>query len=75
MPPEQIYTVTLDISAEAYQLMYSGAARNVVAHDTEGRRVQFPAQALRKFVTRQGVQGTFLIRVDANHRLIDIQRG
>ncbi len=74
MPSEHIYTISLDISAEAYQRMYSGEARNVLVQDTEGRRVQFPAQALRKFVTNQGVRGTFHIRVDADHRLIDIQR-
>jgi len=72
---EHIYTVNLDISAEAYLRMYSGEARIVVARDTQGRSVQFPALSLRKFVTAEGVRGTFLIRVDANHRLVDIQRG
>ncbi len=74
MPPEYTYTVMLDISPEAYQRMYQGVAQNVVAVDMEGRRVQFPALSLRKFVTAEGVRGTFLIRVDANHRLVDIQR-
>ncbi|TCK18407.1 uncharacterized protein DUF2835 [Thiogranum longum] len=68
------YTVMLDISPEAYQRMYQGVAQNVVAVDAQGRRVQFPALSLRKFVTSEGVRGTFLIRVDANHRLVDIQR-
>jgi uncharacterized protein YqjF (DUF2071 family) len=71
---EHTYTVVLDISPEAYQRMYRGEAQSVVAKDTQGRRVQFPALALRKFVTAEGVRGTFLIRVDANHRLVDIQR-
>ncbi len=71
---EQTYTVILDISADAYQRMYRGEVRHVVARDTQGYRVQFPALALRKFVTAGGVRGTFLIRVDANHRLVDIQR-
>ncbi|VAW75959.1 hypothetical protein MNBD_GAMMA15-2420 [hydrothermal vent metagenome] len=74
MSPQQTFVVTLEISAEAYQRMYSGEAHNVVAQDAEGRRIQFPAHALRKFVTNLGVHGTFLIRVDADHRLIDIQR-
>jgi len=68
------YTVTLHISADAYQRLYRGEARNVVARDSEGRRVQFPALALRRFVTAEGIHGVFLIRVDANHRLVDIQR-
>lgn len=68
------YTVTLDISAEAYQHMYRGTARSVIARDTQGRRVQFPAASLRQFVTPEGVHGVFVIRVDADHRLVDIQR-
>jgi len=71
---EKSYTVVLDISAEAYQRMYRGEARNVVALDTQGRRVQFPALSLRKFVTAEGVSGKFVIRVDADNRLVDIQR-
>ena len=54
--------------------MYRGEARNVVALDTQGRRVQFPALSLRKFVTAEGVSGKFVIRVDADNRLVDIQR-
>ncbi len=68
------YTVALNISAEVYQRMYSGTARSVIARDTEGRRVQFPALSLRQFVTPEGVHGVFVIRVDANNRLVDIQR-
>ena len=74
MSRHHTYTVTLDISAESYQRMYQGVAQNVIAKDAQGRRVQFPALALRKFVTAEGVRGTFLIHVDADHRLVDIQR-
>lgn len=74
MPVERTYTITLDISADAYQRMYRGEALHVLALDTQGRRVQFPALSLRKFVTTEGVRGTFLIRVDADNRLVDIQR-
>jgi uncharacterized protein YqjF (DUF2071 family) len=74
MSADHTYTVTLNISAEAYQRMYRGEAHNVIARDAKGRSVQFPALSLRKFVTSEGVHGTFLIRVDDNHRLVDIQR-
>ena len=75
MPHVHTYTVVLNISAQAYQRLYRGEVRTVVAHDTEGRRVQFPALSLRRFVTAEGVRGRFLIHTDANHRLVDIQRG
>ncbi len=68
------FIVPLSISAEAYQHMYRGEARQVVARDTEGRKIQFPAASLRPFVTHEGIEGVFVIRVDENNRLIDIQR-
>jgi uncharacterized protein YqjF (DUF2071 family) len=68
------YIVTLNISALAYQRMYSGEARDILAHDMQGRRVRFPAVSLRPFVTRDGVSGVFVLRVDARNKLIEIRR-
>ena len=68
------FIVPLSITAEAYQRMYRGEARQVVARDTEGRKIQFPAASLRPFVSHDGVEGVFIIRVDENNRLIGIQR-
>lgn len=68
------FVVHLDISAAAYERLYRGEARSVVARDTQGRRVQFPAGALRRFVTHEGIQGVFIIRVDAHNKLLDICR-
>ncbi len=68
------YVVTLNISALAYQRMYSGEARHILAHDMQGRRVRFPALSLRPFVTRDGVSGVFVLRVDARNKLVEIRR-
>ncbi len=68
------FIVPLSITAEAYQRMYCGEAQQVVALDTEGRKIQFPAASLRPFVTHEGIEGVFIIRVDENSRLIDIKR-
>ena len=68
------YVVVLDISAAAYQRMYRGTAQHVLAEDLQGRRIRFPASALRPFVTHNGVNGLFVLRVDARNRLIDIRR-
>ena len=68
------YVVTLNISAVAYQRMYSGDARQVLAQDMQGRRIRFPAASLRPFVTRDGVSGVFVLRVDARNKLIEIRR-
>jgi len=68
------YLVPLNISAEAYLRLYQGTARSVVARDSRGVKLSFPAQALRPFVTREGIHGLFVIRVDSNNKLIDIRR-
>lgn len=68
------FIVPLKIEADAYQKMYRGDAQNVVALDIEGRTIQFPAASLRPFVTREGIEGVFVIQVDETNRLIDIQR-
>lgn len=68
------YIVSLNIEAIAYERMYRGDAQQVIAHDIEGRTIQFPAALLRPFVTREGVEGVFVIQVDEHNRLIDIQR-
>ena len=68
------YIVPLSITADAYRRLYSGDARNVLAHDQEGRKIQFPASSLRAFVTHDGIRGTFVIRVDEHHKLAGIRR-
>jgi len=68
------YIVPLNITADAYRQLYSGDARNVFAHDQEGRKIQFPASSLRPFVTHEGIRGTFIIRVDDHNKLAAIRR-
>ena len=68
------FTLTLSISSAEYERLYRGQAQTVVAHDTQGRTLQFPAGSLRPFLTHSGIQGTFAIRIDANNRLQDIRR-
>ena len=72
--PHKEYVVPLNITADAYRQLYSGEARNVLAHDQEGRKIQFPASSLRPFVTREGIRGTFIIRVGEHNKLAGIRR-
>jgi len=68
------YILNLSISAEKMLSYYQGSAQQVIAEDSRGIRVSFPAQALRRFVTHDGVQGRFRLRVDDNNKLIDLQQ-
>lgn len=64
----------LNLSAERYLSHYQGVARSVSVVSVDGRRVEFPAEHLRRFVTHDGVQGEFVLRFDANHRFIGLER-
>lgn len=72
--PERQFEITLNIPADEYLRMYRGEAETILALDTRGIPIQFPAAALRPFVTREGIHGKFLIRVDAASKLLDVQQ-
>jgi len=63
----------LAISAEEYLAYYQGSAQVVVARSDDNKTIRFPASAIRKFVTRDGVFGSFEISFDENNKLISIQ--
>ena len=66
--------IRLAISAEDYLAYYQGSARVVVARSEDNRTVRFPASAIRKFVTHDGVFGDFEITFDENKKLIAIHK-
>ncbi len=70
----QSITVMLSISPEEYLRWYQGTASDVLATSQDGRTVQFPARILQKFVTGDGIQGTFVLRYDEAGRFVAIER-
>ena len=64
----------LNLTAEQCQRYYQGGVKSVVASSEQGVRLAFPAAELRRFVTREGVQGRFEIRFDADYKLVSLQR-
>lgn len=63
----------LAISAEEYLAYYQGQAQVVVARTEDNRTIRFPASAIRKFVSQDGIFGYFEITFDENNKLIAIQ--
>ncbi len=63
----------LAISAEEYLAYYQGSAQEIVARSDDNRVIRFPASAIRKFVTHDGIFGHFEIIFDENNKLIEIQ--
>ena len=64
----------LDISADRFLAYYRGTARAVLATTVDGRRVQFPANALRPFLSHEGVRGEFLLEFDADNKFIALHK-
>ncbi len=65
---------TLHISADEILRYYQGRAGMVSVTADGGMRLQFPAASLRRFVTREGIHGRFVIRFDEGNRLLGIER-
>jgi len=65
---------SLNLSAERYLSHYRGVAKSVLVVADDGRRIEFPASALRPFVNKHGVQGQFELVIDANNRLLSLER-
>jgi len=68
------YRFRLAISAQKYLAYYEGSVHAVVVTLANGQHLQFPAESLRPFVSREGVYGEFVLRVDANNKLQGIER-
>ncbi|WP_435794182.1 DUF2835 domain-containing protein [Neptuniibacter pectenicola] len=56
--------VDLHIPTDKYILMYQGVAQNVFAHALDGRSVRFPAEILKPFLLKDGINGRFRIIFD-----------
>jgi hypothetical protein len=70
----QQFVVDLHISPDEYKKLYSGAAQSVSAKAIDGRRLRFPAQSLRGFVTTKGISGRFELIVSDQNKLIECRR-
>ncbi len=64
----------LRVTPDEWSEYYRGVARNVVATAHDGRRVQFHARHLQRFVSRDGIEGTFRLTIDADHNFVSLER-
>ena len=66
--------IDLKIRAEDYLAWYEGTARQVHAMSHEGLTVQFPAKVLQRYVSQEGIQGTFLLTFDEQNKFVRIEK-
>ncbi len=67
------FQVHLALSRAELLKYYHGHAQTIVATCVDGRRIRFPAHHVRRFVTKQGIYGRFLLQVN-NSKLTRITR-
>jgi hypothetical protein len=70
----RVVRFALNISPDLYLSYYEGAARAVVVESFDGRSIQFPANVLQQFVTRDGIQGVFEMEFDEKNKFVAIRR-
>ena len=66
--------VDLRIDADEYLKYYRGHARFVTCRARDGRTIQFPVPILARFVTREGINGSFKIQFDGEGKFVAISR-
>ncbi len=70
----QIIRFKLSLSAEKYLKVYQGVAKNVTVLADDGRRIAFPAQNIKQFLTHEGIYGHFKMEITADNKFIAITR-
>ncbi|WP_369601666.1 DUF2835 family protein [Hahella sp. SMD15-11] len=63
----------LDLSAEQLQRLYREPVQVVRAVSEDGRRIQFPVNAIRPYIRRDGVHGRFELVFDERYKLVDFR--
>ncbi|EWG98755.1 DUF2835 domain-containing protein [Halomonas sp. BC04] len=66
--------VVIELSHAACLAHYEGRVGQVHTYSLDGRKVIFPAEALRRVVTRDGVHGRFRLTFSDAGRFIAIRR-
>jgi uncharacterized protein DUF2835 len=60
------------LTSEKYLAYYKGKAQNIAVRSIDNRKVRFPANAVREFLTHDGIYGLFEIEFDENNKLVKI---
>lgn len=77
VPPSaatQQVELTLHLSPERFLAYYQGTAQSILARAKDGRSIRFPCSVVQPFVTREGVQGDFVLELDENNRFVRMRR-
>ena len=66
------FSLSLQLTPRQVEEYYRGRAQQVVAEAADGRIIQLPIKVLHPFISKQGIQGDFLITTDDDNRFVKI---
>lgn len=64
----------ISIPAQEYLRVYQGTAQRVLVRSRDGRTVSLPARHLQRFLTRDGISGSFKMEFNRQGELLDLRR-
>ncbi len=64
----------LSLSAEKYLAYYKAKAKSIAVRSIDNKNIIFPANAVRQYLTHDGIYGLFEIEFDENNKLIKIKK-
>ncbi|ORU94439.1 MAG: topoisomerase II [Cycloclasticus sp. symbiont of Bathymodiolus heckerae] len=64
----------LAISAEQYLSVYKGHAKAISTLSIDGRRIEFSAEKVKPFLTRDGIYGVFEMQINEKHQFLSIKK-
>ena len=65
---------SLNLSYDQFISVYTGDAKYVVTRAFDGRNIKFPANILKPYLTRKGIQGNFIIYFDHQHKFKSLEK-
>ncbi len=65
---------SIKLSYDKYIAFYKGYAQNVLVRANDGRKIQFPAEILKPYLTREGINGHFIIHFDDRNKYQSLQK-
>ncbi len=68
------YEFKLHLTADEYLQYYEGIASAIQVHTICGKTIQFPAEKMRSFVLKDGVHGSFIIKMDSNNKFLSLRK-
>ncbi|MCF2858600.1 DUF2835 domain-containing protein [Pseudoalteromonas sp. SMS1] len=70
----QEYYFYLRLTHEQCLAYYEGSVEYIQIVEDAGKRIRFPAQHIRRFVSAIGVSGRFRLQLDENNRFIALEK-